>query len=156
MDGELKYDIMEKQAYALVKSLKYFRMYILHSCIIAYVPNNVVKNILTQPDLEGKSEKRTAVLLEYDLEIKPTKLVKGHGLTKLMADSNCESLKLNFLSNTSNKLDLGLQVVTYFTLSPWYSDIVYVLYNLQAPLGLSKPKARPVKLKETKFCIMNP
>ena len=42
-DGELKYDIMEKQAYALVKALKDFRVYILHSHIIAYVPSNVVK-----------------------------------------------------------------------------------------------------------------
>ena len=91
------------------------------------MPNNVVKNILTQPDLEGKSEKRTAVLLEYDLEIKPTKLVKGQGLSKLMTDSNCESLQLNFLSNTSNQLDLGFQVIKEITLSPWYNDIFYVL-----------------------------
>ena len=34
-DGELKYDIIEKQAYGLVKALKYFRIYILHSHIIA-------------------------------------------------------------------------------------------------------------------------
>ena len=50
-DGELKYDIMEKKAYALVKSLKYFRVYILHSHIIAYVPSNMVKGILTHIDL---------------------------------------------------------------------------------------------------------
>ena len=54
---ELKYDIMEKQAYALIKYLKYFRVYIVHSYVIAYVPNNVVKNILTQLDLEGKRAK---------------------------------------------------------------------------------------------------
>jgi hypothetical protein len=29
-DAEIKYDIMEKQAYALVKALKYFRVYVLH------------------------------------------------------------------------------------------------------------------------------
>ena len=46
-DGELKYDIMEKQAYALVKALNDFRIYILHSHIIAYVPSSVVKIILT-------------------------------------------------------------------------------------------------------------
>ena len=55
--GELKYDIMEKQAYALIKSLKYFRVYVLYSHVIAYVLSNVVKSILTQPDLEGKREK---------------------------------------------------------------------------------------------------
>ena len=41
-DGELKYDIMEKQAYALIKSLKYFRVYILNSHIIAHLPNDAV------------------------------------------------------------------------------------------------------------------
>ena len=46
-DGELKYSIMEKQAYALVKALNNFRIYILHSHIIAYVPCSVVKSILT-------------------------------------------------------------------------------------------------------------
>ena len=49
-DGELKYYIMEKQAYALVKSLKDFRVYILHSHVIAHVPTAAVKRILTQHD----------------------------------------------------------------------------------------------------------
>ena len=121
---------MEKQTYALVKSLKDFRVYILHSHIIAYVPSNVVKNILTQPDPEDKREKWIAFLLEYDLEIRPTKLVKGQGLAKLMTNSDCESLQLNFLSNHSKDLDSGLQVMEYFNLSPWYNDIVHVLQNL--------------------------
>ena len=98
-DGELKYDIMEKQAYALIKSLKYFRFYILHSHIIAYVPNSIVKGILTQPYLEGRRVKWIAVLLEYDIEINPTKLVKGQGLEKMMTNSNCDSLQLNFLTS---------------------------------------------------------
>ena len=76
-DRELRYSIMEKQAYALVKALKDFRIYLLHSHIIAFVPCNVVKSILTQPDPKGKRAKWVAVLLEYDIEIKPTKLVKG-------------------------------------------------------------------------------
>ena len=45
-DGELKYDIMEKQAYSLIKALKDFRIYILHSHVVAYVPSSVVKSIL--------------------------------------------------------------------------------------------------------------
>jgi hypothetical protein len=46
-DSPLKYDIMEKKSYALVKALKEFRIYILHSHTVAYVPNNYVKDILT-------------------------------------------------------------------------------------------------------------
>ena len=96
-DGELKYDIMEKQAYALVKALKYFKVYILHSHVITHVPTATVKGIFTQPDLEGRRAKWIATLLEYDIEIKPTKLVKGQGLAKMMTNSNCESLQINFL-----------------------------------------------------------
>ena len=76
-DEELKYDIMEKQAYALIKALKYFRIYILHSHVVAYVPNSVVKRILTQPDPEWRRAKWISVLLEHDIEINPTKLIKG-------------------------------------------------------------------------------
>ena len=65
-----------KEAFALIKALKDFRVYILHSHIIAFVPNSVVKDILTKyPD--GKRGKWISVILEYDLEIKPTKLIKG-------------------------------------------------------------------------------
>jgi hypothetical protein len=68
---------VEKQAYALVKSLKEFRMYILHSHVIAYVPNNSVKDILTHPNPDGRRGKWIAAMLEHDLEINPTKLIKG-------------------------------------------------------------------------------
>eukprot|EP00253_Pinus_taeda_P019140 PITA_19140 len=64
-------------ALALVKALKDFRVYILHSHILAYVPNAIVKDVLVQADLEGRRGKWIAALLEYDVEIKPTKLVKG-------------------------------------------------------------------------------
>ena len=40
-DTKLKYDIIEKQFYALVQALKEFRIYVLHSPIISYVPKNV-------------------------------------------------------------------------------------------------------------------
>ena len=46
-DAEMKYDPIEKQAYALIKSLKTFRIYILHAKVIAYVPLTAVKDVLT-------------------------------------------------------------------------------------------------------------
>ena len=42
-----------------------------------------------------------------------------------------------------------------FVASPWYADIVHVLRNLQALEGLSKSRARSIKLKAAKFCILN-
>eukprot|EP00253_Pinus_taeda_P008545 PITA_08545 len=75
-DAPLKYQIMEKQAYALVKAIKDFRVYSLYSHIVAYVPNAVVKDILTQEGIEGKRGKWIANIMEYDIEIKPKKLIK--------------------------------------------------------------------------------
>ena len=73
----------------------------------------------------------------------------------MLSGSNCEALHLNFLSSQYNQLDTGVEVMIYFTTSSWYSDIVHVLQNLQAPAGLSKTRARSVKLKAAKFCILN-
>ena len=72
-------------------------MYILHSHIVAYIPSIVVKDILNQPDPEGRRAKCIVVLLEYDLEIKHTKLIKGQGLAKLMAEIGVEDVNINFL-----------------------------------------------------------
>ena len=80
---------MEKQAYSLLKALKFFRIYVLHSKISAYVPNITVKEILVRPDSEGKIGRWINKIMEYDVDIKPTKLVKGQGLAKLLAESNC-------------------------------------------------------------------
>jgi len=46
--SELKYDIMEKQAYALVRVVKSFRPYLVGSQIVVYVPHAAVKDIFTQ------------------------------------------------------------------------------------------------------------
>ena len=126
-DGKLKYDIMEKQAYSLIKSLKDFRLYVLLSQIITYVPSSIVKGILMQPYLEGRRAKWIAVILEYYIETKPSKLVKGQGLAKMMKNSNCDSLQMNFLTSYSIQLDVEIQVMPRFSTSPWYSDIVYAL-----------------------------
>jgi hypothetical protein len=40
-------------------------------------------------------------MLEYDLKINPTNLIKGQGIAKLMALSNCDVLGINFIANLS-------------------------------------------------------
>lgn len=151
-DAPLKYQIMEKQAYALVNAIKDFRVYILYSHVIAYVPNAVVKDILTQEGIEGKRGKWIANILEYDIEIRPTKLIKGQGLAKLMTETNFQVLDINELDNEQEMVTP--QINQAFLQSPWYVDIVYVLLNLQAPPGLSRTKKRFLKMKASKFCII--
>eukprot|EP00253_Pinus_taeda_P015772 PITA_15772 len=113
-DAALKYNIIEKQALALVKALKDFR-------------------------------------------IKPTKLIKGQELVKLMAELNLHALDINLIAALTDENEQGtsIQVSEMFSLSPWYSNIIYVLTNLSPPLGMTRNKARTLKLKAAKFCILN-
>jgi len=92
---------MEKKAYALVKSLKAFTVYVLHSRVTAYVPSAFVKDILIHPNIDGRRGKWIAKILDFDLEIKPTKLVKGKGLSNLLVESNCKSLGVSFIGACS-------------------------------------------------------
>lgn len=74
-DAKLKYGIIEKQVYTLVQALKYFRIYALNSPIIAFIPNNLVKAILNQPDTDGKRGRWIEKILEFYLDTSTTKLI---------------------------------------------------------------------------------
>jgi hypothetical protein len=152
---------MENQAYAMVKALKAFRNYVLHSKVIAYVPTSVVKDILVQVDSNGKRGRWLAKIQEFDLEVKPTKLVKGQGLAKLLAKSNFRDLGINNAQEEEgwidvNELDdqiLENKIEEKFTSSNWYKDIVTYLLTLKCPADLFPLKARTLKLHVDKYYI---
>eukprot|EP00253_Pinus_taeda_P030496 PITA_30496 len=152
-DAPLKFQIMAKQAYALVKAIKDFRIYILYSHVIAYVPNAFVNDILTQEGLEGKRGKWIASILEYDIKIKPTKLIKGQGLAKLMSETNFQALDINQLDDEPELATP--QISETFMQSPWYADICFVLLNLCAPPGLSRTRKRFLRMKSSNFCVID-
>eukprot|EP00253_Pinus_taeda_P029904 PITA_29904 len=54
-----------------------------------------------------------------------------------------------------NDEESPIQVSEMFSLSPWYSDIIYVLKNLSPRPDMTRNKARTLKLKVAKFCILN-
>jgi hypothetical protein len=60
-----------------------------------------VKDILIHPDIDGRRGKWIAKILEFDLEINPTKLIKGQGLAKLLDESNCKALRIIFINACS-------------------------------------------------------
>jgi hypothetical protein len=139
-DAELRYDPIEKQAYTLIKALKSFRIYILHSKVIAYVPSSSVKDVLTQPDIDGKRARWIAKMIEFNIEVKPTKLVKGQGLAKLLAEENHKLLDINLIAEISENSQTDLtaegqhdsqQVVEHLSSCEWYVDIIHFLQNLK-------------------------
>jgi hypothetical protein len=93
--------------------------------------------------------------MEYDIDIKRTKLIKGEGLAKLMVESNFHALDINFLVAVDEHGEHATpSVKEVFLNSPWYAYLIFVLHNLQSPPRLTKTKARFLKLQALKFCIL--
>jgi len=96
-------------------------------------------------------------MLEYDLETKPTNLIQGKGLEKMMAKSNLHALYINLIAAMSDDKHGGslIQVSEMFLKSPSYCDIVYFLQHLLPTPGMSRSKGISLKLKSAKFYILN-
>lgn len=64
---------------------------------------------------------------------------------------------INLITSMSNENEeeSSIHVSEMFALSPWYSDIIYVLKKLSPPPDMTRNKARTLKLKAAKFCILN-
>ena len=98
--------------------------------------------------------------MEYDVDIKPTKLVKGQGLAKYLADSNCEVVGLHLMAEQpiQEELQKGQdkeQIMDRYAESVWYADIAHFLLYLQCPVHLDKKAARSLKLKAMKYCLID-
>ena len=62
--------------------------------------------------------------MEYDVDIRPTKLVKGKGLANLLAESNCQDLGLYVMAEElAQKEDQAMlekeKIIDYYSTSTW-------------------------------------
>jgi hypothetical protein len=94
------------------------------------VPSSAVKEILVHPDCEGKRGKWITKILEYNLTINPTQLIKGQGLAKLMTESNCKAIGLYYISSKAHNYSFHIgetisKVNNKYASSPWYKNIVF-------------------------------
>ena len=103
-----------------------------------------MKDVLVQSDVEGKRGKWIAKIQEYDLDVKPTKLVKGLGLTKLLTESNFQALGINLLApveeaNEETRDNQSKTAIKYkFLCSEWYKYIVHYLCFLSCPPSVNR------------------
>jgi hypothetical protein len=137
-DAELNYTTTEKQAYALVKSLKHFRTYIGYSKIMAYVPYQAVKDVLSQPDGIGVRGNWISRIQEYDIEIKPVKIVKGQGLAQLLTDSKLQQNNMILYIDEDHE---------------WYKDIIFYLRHMTCPDHLVDHQRRALRLRASKYVL---
>ena len=136
---ELNYSQVEKQAYMVYKSVKHYRPYLLNSRTKVIVLYATIRNVLIQKELGEKRAHSMTALQEYDLEIKPAKIVRGQGLCQLSAQSNDpkdqrtdweqeEAIPTGFVN--------AIETVT----SEWYDHVNFFLHNGFSPETLDPKK----------------
>ena len=71
----------------MFKAVKNFRPYILKIWTKVIVPHLAVRSLFIQKELGERRVSWVTILQVYDLEFKPSSIVKGKGLCKLMTES---------------------------------------------------------------------
>lgn len=102
-------------------------------------------------------------MIEFNIELKPTKLVRGQGLARLLAEENRRTLDINLISTDAERGKTVEEeaaepkrkqsMAENLASCDWYSEIVKFLLKLEIPPGSSTSQARTIKLRATKYCI---
>ena len=78
----------------------------------------------------GTRGKWVSKIQEYDLEIKPTKIIKGQGLSQMLIKRNQDTIQMG----ESEQINV---VVNELENDEWYSDIIHYLKNFSClPAGV--------------------
>ena len=151
----MKYPAIDKQSFAVFKSIKHFRPYLLRSHTKIIVPHTVVRALLIQKEPRDRRGNWLTTLQEYDLEIKPAKLVKGQGLCKLAAEA--QDLQMEQEEGWDNEVDMLQSEVLYIPASTnsWYNDLKYYLTHGSSPNHLDAHKKRDLSLKSTQYQLID-
>lgn len=82
---------------------------------------------------------------EFNIDVQITKLIRGQGLAKLMAQSNLDANHVNH-SEIDYTCDMDDCV--------WYQDIIYYLRNMKCLDNMDDKKKRTLKLQVIKYVIV--
>eukprot|EP00253_Pinus_taeda_P035267 PITA_35267 len=147
--------------------------------IFSFASDDTLAAVLLQMDEEGSEHpvaffsktlrdaelraKWIAKLIEFNIELKPTKLVRGQDLARLLAEENCRTLDMNLMCLNSENGQIKEEeaaepkskqsVENNLASCDWYSAIIKFLLKLEIPPGSSISQARTIKLRAAKYYI---
>lgn len=137
-------------------------MYVLQSGITSFVPTTLVKDILVQGDNKGRRGRWIAKIQEYEIQIKPTKLIKGQGLANILSKSNYQAVGIILITEEGRLEDhhSGIKtdehkIYAKYEGSPRYKNIVQYLLFLRCLLGFDRSKYLSLRLQAKKYIISN-
>ena len=133
----------------MFKSIKYFRPFLLKTHKKVIVPFSVVRQLIIQREIGEERANSVTTLEEYDLDIKPTKIVKGQGFCRLLVGpSNIQE------HEDSNSIE-EINEISIINPESQYADLLFYLKNGYAPSNLNHTKKRSLRLKAKQYQIVN-
>ena len=109
----------------------------------------VVLNLLVHKYMGEKMTNWVTSPQEYGLEIKPSKVVRGQGLWKLVVEGNTDYLKRNDGEEVELDEMIAQALVNAIEVDPdsWYDDLKQLLVTGLPPEGLNPKQKRSLKMK---------
>ena len=133
----------------MFKSIKHFRPFLLKTHTKIIVPFSAVRQLLIQKEVGEKRANWVTTLQEYDIDIKPTKIVRGQGFCRLLAGAQ------NIPENQGPNQDIQVSQISVTNSGSQYVDLIYYLKNGYAPSNLSYKSKRTLSLKAIKYEIID-
>ncbi len=93
----IRYSYVKKKVLSVIRALKKFRHLLSHNKVQLLVSHATVKDFLLNKDINEKRAGWITRVMEYDVEIKVSNLVKGRGLCEQMISALEGQHEVNFL-----------------------------------------------------------
>ena len=147
----MNYPVVDKKYYAVFKTVKQFRPYILKNQTKVIFPHPVVRSHFIQKELGERRGNWVTTLQEYDLEFKPASIVKGQGLCKQMTEN-----EKNEEHAWEDEAELHVMEVCPLFTAPesWYRDLVHYLQAGLFPEHWSSNQRRALRLKSASYQLV--
>ena len=113
------------------------------------VPFPAVRKLLIQKELGEKRANWVTTLQEYDLEIRPAKIVRGQGFCRLLAGA------FNIPESGDTDQTEEINQISVTDSESQYADLIFYLKNGYAPPNLSYKNKRAIRLKVKNFTIID-
>ena len=132
-DNGERYSYIEKQVLVVVRALKKFRHLLSHKKVQLLVPHASVKDFFLNMDINEKRDGQITKVMEYDIDINITKLVRGKGLCEQMDSSFETHEEVSLLIQTEKPMENKDKI-------DWLQDITTLLTKGIYPQGQTQPR----------------
>eukprot|EP00253_Pinus_taeda_P016778 PITA_16778 len=138
-----------KKSFFALDQVKHYRPFLLKTHTKVIVPFPVVRQLLIQKELGEKRANWVTALQEYDLEIRPAKIVRGQGFCRIWVGAS------NIPESSDTDPTEEINQISVTDSESQYADLIFYLKNGYAPPNLSYKRKTAIRLKAKSFTIID-